>query len=484
MRKSLRGGGALRGAAWLLLFVLMFAASARPASGPSFYHSFNSSFTSSQAGADEAGLRLLLPSGGAVRVENTRGGVSVEVWGESFVSVSAEVENGPAGAGDAPERRAGATRASGRAASRRAAAAKQANAPVRVERSENLLSLVVPRDFGTAATRVRLLLRVPREARLRINASGGEVEVRGLPAALDAQTVGGDIRLAVPADASADLTAHSLNGEVSVADFNGGAPRTTRGKFQTRLGAGGNAARLFSGRGRISLDTLSPSEALAASGVSSVPSPRAELTSSVAPRNSASQTSEDDERQVALAGSTPAPRRAPVLVGSGTRPAADDTTRPPAPRSQDEPQEVDEDEVVRVETELVTLNVSVVERAGGRGLKGLTASDFKLYEDGEEQRVEHFETSAAPFDLLLLVDLSGSTARVTNLIRASALRFVEAARPQDRIAVLTFAGSTNVVSPLTTDRAALRAAVGSMEPPKGDTRLYDAVGYALEYFDR
>src|SRR3712207_8775008 len=52
-------------------------------------------------------------------------------------------------------------------------------------------------------------------------------------------------------------------------------------------------------------------------------------------------------------------------------------------------------------------------RSSGRGLQGLTAEDFRVYEDNVEQHVEHFETAEAPFDLLLLLDLSGSTARVT-----------------------------------------------------------------------
>src|SRR3712207_9409155 len=69
-----------------------------------------------------------------------------------------------------------------------------------------------------------------------------------------------------------------------------------------------------------------------------------------------------------------------------------------------------------------TLFRSVVDRASGRGMAGLTASDFHVYEDNVEQRVEHFESAEGPFDLLLLLDLSGSTARVTDTIRAAARR--------------------------------------------------------------
>ena len=156
----------------------------------------------------------------------------------------------------------------------------------------------------------------------------------------------------------------------------------------------------------------------------------------------------------------------------------------PKPEPSQTPQEVDDDEVVRVESDLVTVNVSVVDRASGRGMAGLTASDFHVYEDSVEQRVEHFESAEGPFDLLLLLDLSGSTARVTDTIRAAARRFVESTRARDRVAVVAFAGDAQLVSPLTADRAALYSAIERVARPEGDTRLYDAVGYALEYMTR
>jgi VWFA-related protein len=156
----------------------------------------------------------------------------------------------------------------------------------------------------------------------------------------------------------------------------------------------------------------------------------------------------------------------------------------PKPQPAETPQEVDEDEVVRVESDLVTLNVSVVDRASGRGLAGLAAGDFRIYEDNVEQRIEHFESAEAPFDLLLLLDLSGSTARVTDTIRAAARRFVAVTRPQDRVGVIAFSGEAAVVSPLTSDRARLNTSLERLAPPKGDTRLHDSLGYALDFLER
>lgn len=155
----------------------------------------------------------------------------------------------------------------------------------------------------------------------------------------------------------------------------------------------------------------------------------------------------------------------------------------PARPSPDAPIEVDPDEVITVDTHVVTLNLSVVDRRSGRGLSGLTREDFRVFEDNVEQQLTHFESGSAPFDLLLLVDLSGSTAKVTDVIRAACLRFVEAVRPRDRVGVVAFAGTHAVVSPLTDDKRLLRARLERMGAPAGDTKLYDALGFALDYVE-
>jgi VWFA-related protein len=103
-----------------------------------------------------------------------------------------------------------------------------------------------------------------------------------------------------------------------------------------------------------------------------------------------------------------------------------------------------------------------------------------LYEDNAAQQILHFDSSSAPFNLVLLVDLSGSTTKVVDLIKAAALHFVDAARPFDRIGVITFAGGQVVVSPLTTDHAALRERINGIRKPEGSTKLYDSLAFAMD----
>jgi VWFA-related protein len=164
----------------------------------------------------------------------------------------------------------------------------------------------------------------------------------------------------------------------------------------------------------------------------------------------------------------------PKLIGP-------DNLKTPAgtPADKAENVEIGEGDVIRVDSQLVTLNISVVDRSTSRGLAGLVQSEFQLFEDGQQQQIVQFESSSAPFDLVLLIDLSGSTKEVVKLIRAAALRFVNAARPADRIAVITFAGSSTIVSGFTSDRDLLRQRIETIDTARGDTKLYDAINFTM-----
>jgi VWFA-related protein len=166
--------------------------------------------------------------------------------------------------------------------------------------------------------------------------------------------------------------------------------------------------------------------------------------------------------------------RQPELVGSNNaqRPAG-------MPASEAHDEELLEGDVIRVDSQLVTLNMSVIDRSTNRGFTGLNQSDFTLFEDGQEQRIVQFESAGAPFDLVLLIDLSGSTKDVVQLIRSAALRFINAARPADRIAVITFAEEATLVSGLTADRELLRERINTIGTARGDTKLYDATNFAM-----
>jgi VWFA-related protein len=140
---------------------------------------------------------------------------------------------------------------------------------------------------------------------------------------------------------------------------------------------------------------------------------------------------------------------------------------------------IDEDDVVRVDTNLVSLNVSVLDTKLKSFIGALEQKDFKVFEDGHEESISYFAATNVPFDLVLLIDLSGSTADKRDLIRKSTQRFIEAARPSDRLAIVTFADTTEVVSPLTSDRAKLIEGARRIQGG-GGTRLWDALKFTLD----
>lgn len=143
------------------------------------------------------------------------------------------------------------------------------------------------------------------------------------------------------------------------------------------------------------------------------------------------------------------------------------------------PGDVDPNDVIKTETNLVSLNVSVFSSKLKMFAGLLAKEDFRVFENGQEQTVTYFASTAVPFDLVLVVDLSGSTHEKRSLIKKSTLRFIEAARPADRLAIVTFSGTTNLISPLTLDRAQLAGSVLNMEGG-GDSHVWDAVKFALD----
>jgi VWFA-related protein len=140
---------------------------------------------------------------------------------------------------------------------------------------------------------------------------------------------------------------------------------------------------------------------------------------------------------------------------------------------------VDPADVIKTETDLVNLNVSVFNNKSKTFVGSLNKEDFKVLENGKEQTVTYFASTDVPFDLVLLVDLSGSTSEKRDLIKQSTLRFIEAARPSDRLAIVTFSDTPTVISPLTLDRAQLTASVAQMEGT-GGSNVWDAVKFALD----
>src|ERR1041384_7678957 len=104
--------------------------------------------------------------------------------------------------------------------------------------------------------------------------------------------------------------------------------------------------------------------------------------------------------------------------------------------AQNSAQDQDED-VVRVNTELVILNATVLGQ-DGKFLRGLKASDFHVFEDGVEQKIASFGAEETPFAAAILLDTSGSMETRLTLGRSAAIRFLDGLRDEDVAAVYNF----------------------------------------------
>jgi Ca-activated chloride channel homolog len=168
------------------------------------------------------------------------------------------------------------------------------------------------------------------------------------------------------------------------------------------------------------------------------------------------------------------PSRPPVLTGQRT------TAGPPAtqtPKVDTEPEEVDAGDIIRVDTTLVTLPVSVTDR-NGRYIPNLTKENFRLWDDGVEQQVAFFASVDKPFSLVLMIDTSGSTRFKIEEIQDAAITFVNQLRPDDQVMVVSFDDDVRMLSEFTSDRGRLRDAIRQTRTGNG-TRLYDAVDMVI-----
>lgn len=349
-------------------------------------------------------IRIDLPAGGQVRVQNDFGNVSAEVWSNSYIAVSATVE------GDRSLR--------------------FTRSPIIIDNQGALVSISIVRTPVDPAAAIHLRLKIPEVSRLDVGTTSGSIFLVGTPSNATLRSLSGAIQAAFLSSANADITARSSRG--TIRSMMGPQPSAEGGLFQTRVGNGSNKLELQTETGEILLTYA------------------AHTSTSGSPI-----------------------RGEPELVTNDNRKPAG------TPAGQKQGDEIAEGDVIRVDSQLVMLSMSVIDRSTSRGLIGLGQSDFKLFEDGQEQRIVQFESSAAPFDLVLLLDLSGSTKDVVKLIRAAAIHFIDATRPADRISVITFAGETTLISGLTADRELLRQRVSTIDTSRGDTKLYDATNFAM-----
>jgi VWFA-related protein len=321
---------------------------------------------------------------------------------------------------------------------------------------------------GGERDRIDLFLRVPQRAKVRVETRGGAVDVSGNLSEVEAQTDTGTIRADVPLDSLRYSFRWTASRPRFYSEVELGKVEEKRGGRFEVSGRFGDKKAKREGRVKLNFET---ERGVILFGVdpASVPADLRERGLTEAARaiiRSGNQDLIDAIRKITprfvgeYARTLPPPRGgAPVLsvAATGERAAA-------AVASEVAPQ-------------LMRVNVNVTDRLG-RAISGLERKDFSVFERDEQREVTNVETTRTPFNLVLLLDVSGSVEERLDFIRKSALAFVNTVSPQDRIAIISFRDDIQLISEFTTDRSLLAQRIKDIEAG-GGTALYDALAYTL-----
>ncbi len=201
-----------------------------------------------------------------------------------------------------------------------------------------------------------------------------------------------------------------------------------------------------------------------------------ELSGPAATVGDAAGKATESAREASVA---PGPRRLPV----DATPEPREVPREQTQRDGQQPVTAQGTYAVKVNVDSVFLNVSVRDRNANRSVSGLQKDDFRVYEDGVEQRIDQFQPSEAPFNLLLLIDVSGSTQSYLHLMKQAAIEFTHQIKSNDRVAVATFNSSVYLEQGFTSDRSAAERAINRIRSG-GGTAFYDALMTSLDSYMR
>jgi VWFA-related protein len=172
-----------------------------------------------------------------------------------------------------------------------------------------------------------------------------------------------------------------------------------------------------------------------------------------------------------IAGPTPANR--------ATAPEAKKNAIPPNVTQESGQKPAGDNQAIRVEVTLVTVP-AIVSNQEGKYVPDLSDSEFHVFEDNVEQKIDRIIPEAEPFDVAFMIDTSDSMLFKAKEIQNAAQAFAGAIRPADRLMIVSFDNRVVVHSELPADRPNMRSAISRMHPMGEGTRLYDAIDLVLE----
>ncbi len=138
---------------------------------------------------------------------------------------------------------------------------------------------------------------------------------------------------------------------------------------------------------------------------------------------------------------------------------------------------------IQVVTQMVAVTCSVA--ADGEAVPGLTAADFRVFDNGAEQKISYFDASTQPASVAMVIDASPSVLRDSEAMQKAADALVGALAPLDQAAVIDFSAHTYLQLPFSDVRELIRRAVARVDPRQllddtGGSHIYEAVYLAAD----
>jgi VWFA-related protein len=370
-----------------------------------------------------------------VAIENLGGKTSIQTWNSSRLRILAS-RNTPDGSVQSIESRL----------------------QFQITQSESLR--VVVRESANPNP-INLTIYLPRQINLSLKGGDDAITVNGVTNSLFAQTESGSISLSLPENAHTDLSLRSIEGTItSNLQMSIFGPVNAH-SLDGRIGKGGVPVILRSARGPLSLKSDDPGRLAKADAQIDVD------------RN----TFGNSLVKVSQAAS-----------GAGTQPdgsPATDNNGPAETTSIATPNSVQVDnaglDVVKIDSRLVNLNVRVTDGTG-KLIPDLSKDDFEVFEDGVKQEVVRFEPVNTPVNVVMLLDLSGSTKDRWKIIKKAAKKFIDTLSPNTPIAVAAFTRKFLLISEFTFDRKLLKDRIDDTKNLRSGTAFYDATWSTLDLF--
>ena len=170
--------------------------------------------------------------------------------------------------------------------------------------------------------------------------------------------------------------------------------------------------------------------------------------------------------------------------GSTVEAKAPTPTPTPTATPNPTPRIDDPNEIIKVDTELVNLNVRVIDR-NNRSINNVQEKEFKIFEDGVQQQIDFFSKSEVPTNYALVIDNSGSMRQQLDKVVEAGKVFVNTNRPDDETMIIRFVGrdKIEIEQPFTPNKADLNDALDNLYIEGGQTAIIDAVYLAVQNVD-